>query len=455
MSLGSFFRRHLFVPLWALKDRSPRFNYMRELEKSQYYHLNELKKRQFSKLKDLVQHAYENTIFYKKKFSEFGIQPKNIKEENDFNKIPILSKKDIQDYSNQLISNNLRKESLIPFKTGGSTGKSVTVFYNFEAMEKGVGSSLRSFKWTGWKIGDPIGRIWGNPKESITLKEKLRDILLEPQIFLDTMDLNDQSVIDFVSKWKRISPTLLHGHSHSVYMFAQFCRKLDIKDIRPKGIISTSMMLMPPERKVIENVFECKVTDLYGCEEVGLIGCECEVHHGMHLNIENNYIEFINSKGESAAPGEEGAIVVTNLNNKAMPIIRYKIEDVGVPSDRTCKCGRNLPLIERVTGRVADFLVRKDGSLVAGVSLVERTLTAVPGIEQMQIVQENMDNILLNIVKNKSFNEKTLIYLKKEFEGVFGGDIKLHFNFMEAISPEKNGKYRFSISKVRNLYVSN
>jgi phenylacetate-CoA ligase len=95
-------------------------------------------------------------------------------------------------------------------------------------------------------------------------------------------------------------------------------------ELRLKGIISTSMMLLPHERKVIEKVFQCKVTDRYGCEEVSLIGCECEMHEGMHMNIEHLVIEFVKDDGSYAVPGEPGNIVVTDLMNYAMPFIRYK-----------------------------------------------------------------------------------------------------------------------------------
>jgi phenylacetate-CoA ligase len=213
-------------------------------------------------------------------------------------------------------------------------------------------------------------------------------------------------------------------------------------------------MLIPSERKVIEEAFLCKVTDLYGCEEVGLIASECEMHNGMHINMENNYVEFVDYQGNHVLPGQEGAIVVTSLLNRAMPIIRYKIEDIGILSERICSCGRHLPLLEKVRGRVADFLVRKDSSLVAGVSLVERTLTAIPGIDQMQIIQEDMDNITLTLVKNERFTEETQRELEKEFRGVFGTEMAIHFHYVPSIPPEHNGKYRFSISKVKSIYCN-
>ena len=453
MSIASFLRRHFIIPIWVLKDRSPRFSYLKELEKSQYHDLQYLKKKQFNRLKSILEHSYNHTAYYKRKFWEYGVQPKDIQDENDLRKIPILTKATIQDHSEELITNYYKKGSLLPFKTGGSTGKALTVFKDFLTMELEVGSAWRSFKWAGWKIGEPWGRIWGNPPEKRTVKENLRDKFLHPQIYLDTMNLTDKTMLEFVHQWRRTKPTILHGHSHSIYIFAQFCKNQRIEDIEPKGVISTSMMLMPSERKVIESVFKCKVTDLYGCEEVGLIACECERHQGMHLNMENVYVEFINREGNVAIPGEDGAIIVTSLINKAMPLIRYRIEDVGIASKQACPCSKNLPLIEGISGRVADFLVRKDGSLVAGVSLVERTLTAFPGINQMQIIQEDLEHLLINVVKGHSYKNETTNEVIREFKNSVGQDININICFVNEINPIASGKYMFSISKVKNPFI--
>lgn len=131
-----------------------------------------------------------------------------------------------------------------------------------------------------------------------------------------------------------------------------------------------------------------------------------------------------------------------------MPLIRYRIEDVGIPTDRKCPCGRGLPLMEKVAGRVADFLIRKDGSLVAGVSMVERTLTAIKGIEQMQIVQEALNDIVLNVVKGNDYKVESEKQLIKEFEDVFGKNVNIVLKYIGKIPQEHSGKYRFSICKI-------
>jgi phenylacetate-CoA ligase len=281
-----------------------------------------------------------------------------------------------------------------------------------------------------------------------SLKHRVRALLHDRFLYLDTINLNEHTIEDFIASWRREQPEVLFGHSHSLYIFARYVLDQRIKDLRPKGIISTSMMLLATERATIEQAFGCAVTDRYGCEEVGLIASECEQHAGMHLNIEHQYIEFLRPDGTSAASGEEGAVVVTDLLNRGMPFIRYRVEDVGVPSERQCPCGRGLPLMERITGRVADYLKRRDGSLVAGVSLIERTLTAIPGIEQMQIVQPTREDIILNVVRAADYNIESERALLEELRGVFGPGINFRAEYLERIPQERSGKYRFSICRV-------
>ncbi|MGH7146274.1 MAG: phenylacetate--CoA ligase family protein [Nitrospiraceae bacterium] len=335
-------------------------------------------------------------------------------------------------------------------KTGGSTGKALEIFCDRRCEELRHAAEIRSNRWANWDVGDKVAALWGNPPLPRTLKQKIRNALHDRLIYLDTVNLSERSMTDFVQDWRRYRPAVLFGHSRSLYMFARFLQEKSIDDIRPKGIVSTSMMLLQPERELIEKAFLCKVTDRYGSEEVGLIACECETHSGMHLNIEHLYVEFIKDDGTRARPGEEGCIVVTDLMNKGMPLIRYKIEDVAVPSDKQCPCGRGLPVMERVTGRTADFLVKPDGTLVAGVSLIERTLTAIPGIEQMQVVQDRLGELVVNIVPMPQFDQRGADRLVAEFEKVFGSETDIRLRYVQNVRQEPSGKYRFAICNVQH-----
>lgn len=147
-------------------------------------------------------------------------------------------------------------------------------------------------------------------------------------------------------------------------------------------------------------------------------------------------------------PREEGRIVVTEFVNLGMPMLRYEVGDLGVMSDRACPCGRPSPLLKTVTGRTADFLIATDGSRVAGISLIENTLTRYPGIVQLQIVQEAIERVDLNIVRGPEWNESVAEALRRTLRQALGESVAIALNFQDAIGPGPGGKYRFSICRI-------
>ena len=442
--IKSLVRRKIFEPFFVHKNRSIKLKYWRELERTQYLPEEVLMQKQWERVNEILRFAYNKNSFYKDRFDKVGIKPEDIKTKDDFMKLPVLTKEEIRQNTQAMISKGFDTKSLLKFKTGGSTGKSLELYITEECSEMRNACARRHDRWAGWEVGEPIGAIWGNPVLPKDLKSKLRDRLLQPFIFLDTMQVSDKAVIAFAKQWRKTKPTLLFGHAHSIFILAEYIKKLDISDSRPRGIISSSMMLLPHERAVIEAVFGIKVTDRYGCEEVSLIASQCEMHEGMHINIEHLYVEFLKEDGTYTKSGEQGKIIVTDLMNRAMPFIRYQVEDIGVPVNRKCSCGRGLPLTEKIVGRVADFLIKSDGAKVAGISLIENTLTKIPGIKQMQIVQKEIDEIILNIVPDSNFTTENESKLINYFKELFGSDIILRLRKIPEIKPETNGKYRFS-----------
>ena len=446
--ISAILRRNIFEPLYALKSGSPKLHYWRKLERTQYYSRKQLEEIQRERLQRLWEFLWNKNEFYHKRFLEAGLAENSLKTPEDITKLPILTKAEIRANTESMISQGFSRDRLLHFKTGGSTGKALDIFITEECSELRNACARRHDRWSGWKPGEPKAAVWGNPKLPTTLKEKILDKIIQPVIYLDTMAVTDESVLGFAESWKKVKPTLLFGHAHSIFLLANFVEKLGIDIIRPRGIISTSMMLLPHERKTIERVFDVKVTDRYGCEEVSLIASECEKHEGMHLNIEHLVIEFIKDDGTAANPGETGRIIVTALMNYAMPFVRYEVEDMGVPSDKMCSCGRGLPLMEKVVGRTADFLVKRDGTRVAGISLIENTLTKYPGIDQMQIIQESLDGFIINLVPGPDYSSEIDQILVDYFKTIFGQDIEINILKVSTINPEKSGKYRFSICRV-------
>lgn len=441
-------RSHLFEPLHGQLTRSPKLRYWKELEKTQFLNERQLLDIQWGRVKDLLAFAWENNEFYQNRMKILDLSPESIRCLDDIRKLPILTKEEVRTHTKNMLSRGYDMRDLQKAKTGGSTGKALDLFFTEECSELRNACARRHDCWTGWRPGEPIAACWGNPKIPTSFKEILKANLLQPYIYLDTMHVDENSVRAFAASWLKIRPTLLYGHAHSIFLLSEFIRDLDIFLPAPKGILSTSMMLIPSERKQIEEVFGLKVTDRYGCEEVSLIGSECEMHDGMHLNIEHLLIEFIREDGSPAEDGEQGRIIVTDLMNRAKPFIRYQVEDFGIRSDRKCSCGRGLPLMEQVVGRSADFLIKSDGSKVAGVSLIENTLTKIPGIAQMQIVQESLEEVVIKFVPEGEHKQETTDALMIYFQSLFGDSVVIRNEIVEMIEPEASGKYRFSICRV-------
>lgn len=436
---------YVTYPMWDLWDGTGRLRELRSLRGSQNWSTQSLRQLQLDRLRSIVSYAYSHCRFYREHWPD---APHLERLEDLSSQIPVLTKADVAEYTNDLISSEFAIDELIGAKTGGSTGVALRVYFDERCQKARNAAAMRSDGWAGWRPGSMIAGLWGTPPVPRTLKEKIRNVLHDRLIYLDTMRLDEQSMTDFAALMRQLKPQMLFGHAHSLFVFAQFLQQQQIAVPPVDGIISTSMMLLENEREVIQAVFGAPVTNRYGCEEVGLIASECEMHRGMHLNAEHVFVEFLREDGSHAESGEEGRIVVTDLVNRGMPLIRYAVGDMGVPSSRNCECGRGLPMMERITGRTADFLKRRDGSRVAGISLVEKTLTAIAGIGQLQIIQEALDEFVLNVVPSRGYTEEAGRELESVLRKEFGADIRIRLNLVERLAQERNSKYRFSICKV-------
>jgi len=442
--------KHIIIPLWAAWERSPYLKHLKYLEESQYFNEEKIREIQWTKIKGLLDHAYNNCTYYKKRFDEEGIHPNDIKSFDDFLSVPILKKDDVHQYREELVAPNIEK--YVTFLTSGSTGKPLSGYRDRESQEFKRACGMRSNFWAGLDLGERIYWLYGDPeKEKKGLKKfkaKFRRKFLYRTEILDLLGLTEESMLQFAEKMQKKPPSLLWGHAHGLYLLANFLEKREIDSIKPGGIYSAGMVLHDFEREKIEKVFHCKIQDRYGSEELGLIATECKEQQGLHINTDGHYVEFLGKNGNPVAQGERGIITVTDLTNLAMPFIRYKIEDVGVLSGKKCTCRRTQPLIEKIEGRIADFLITPEGKLISGISLTDHFAGHIPGIAQIQIIQEKVDLLTLYIVKDGNFGEKTTEVISHLISDFFGERMCFRYEFMDHIPQLPSGKYQFTICKV-------
>ena len=415
-------------PAWDLLERSVRLRTLRRLQRVQWYPAERLAQIKSRALQDLVVHAAATSPFHARRFRDSGIDPSGVREISDLAGLPLLTKQDVRQHLDAMVSNRYDRGELVEAKTGGSTGVALKVVCDRAGIQKRAGAALLADTWSGWSLGQPTAAIWGNPPVPRTWRNKLRRYLKDRVIYLDTMKIDDEAIDRFVAQWRRLRPGLLYGHAHSLFIFAEAIAARGLR-LQPRGIVATSMMLLQSE-------------------EVSLIACECEQHRGMHFNPVHAYVEILREDSTPCAAGEDGNIVVTELVNHGMPMLRYAVGDRGIRSGRQCPCGREIPLLEALTGRTADFLLAADNSRVAGISLIENTLTALPGIRQMQLVQERRLELTVNIVRGADYGPATQEQLAATLRGALGETFAIAIEFVDKIPQERSGKYRFAICTV-------
>jgi phenylacetate-CoA ligase len=439
--------RHLIAPLWAWHEKSPYLRVSRGLQQAETLSASERQAGQWQKLVSLLDHAWNQSPYYRETLSSVGFKPGDLKDWSDLQRLPILTKLAITENAAGMISLDSRREKLVPRKTSGSTGVSLNFYVDDDEFQFKRGVENYRDQWTGWKMGEWRAFTWGNPSYLHSFRGRIRNYLLDRCFSLDTLRMDDQMMAAFAAEIFRRKPTMLFGHAHSLYLFACYWRDRNLPLFHFKGILSTAMVLHPHERELCQSVFQSPVFDRYGCEEVSLIASECETHEGLHVNTDSLVVEVL--KGNSpAAVNESGRVIITDLINKAMPFIRYEVGDTAMRSDRLCSCGRTYPLLTGVTGRIADYLQTPEGQWVSGISLTENFATLVPGIHQIQIIQEKSDFLRLRIVRGRSFDEESGRQIADLVQQRFGERMKFLVEFVDFIQPEPSGKYRFTIYRV-------
>ncbi len=422
--------------------------HLKYLLRTQWLSPEELREFQWNKLINLLKHAYDKSLFYRKQFEIYGVKPEDIKDPNDMRKLPILTKNDLRDNYNELVVTEGNYKYSIA-KSSGSTGQFVKFYKDRNSSGNGRAAMYRGHSWYGLNIGDREARLWGIP---LNCKEKIiariGDYLLN-RFREKNFQLTEEVMYSFYSKMKRFRPDYLMGFSSLVYEFAQFLRseQIDASIFALKMVKVTSDNIFDYQRKIIKEVFQCPVVMEYGAAEVGLIAFECP-NNGLHITSEGIFIEE-----DKAQIPESNEFIITDLNNLYSPIIRYKIGDYGNLSAKTCRCGRGLPLLDRIIGRTNDVVYKTDGTSVHSsvFSFILKDIGGSDGgIKQFKIYQKAKGYLKIDIVKDKNFNMHTLNHLRNSIFKELGRDIKLDIQYINNIEREKSGKLRYFVSEIRD-----
>jgi phenylacetate-CoA ligase len=439
-------------PLDCLRSgRSDVLRFGREFERSQYLSSEELEELAWERLIEILKRATAHIPYYRDSFQKARVRPEELVQPADLLKCPILEKKQLQQHLEELVDPNWPKEDLLLDQTGGSTGTPVRYYRSHRRHNSREAATWRHNRWTGWNRGDRFACLWGALRDqpSTHWKTRLRNLLMTRGIVFNTAGFQEEEMLEFHDKMKSFRPKIILAYANSITLMASLLKRKGGIVYQPNAIVCSAEMLSEENRALIESTFGCPVYNRYGCREFSIVASECEQRNGLHLMQEGLYVEILGKNGH-ALPGEVGELLVTDLLNEPMPLIRYRIGDRASWKEGTCRCGRGLKRLEAIAGRSTDYLVGVDGRLCSGAVLTVAMVARRPSLGQVQILQDEPDRVVYRVAsgKNNPPSHEDLRFLEKETERYLGEGMKIDYEFVDQIPHEPSGKFLFSKSTV-------
>lgn len=353
-------------------------------------------------------YAYEKSQFYHERFRVAGAKPEDVKTLQDLNRIPILRKKEFGNNVEKVVSVEHVLKDLKVMRTSGSTGRPLHVYITQEEDEFRKAKHLRANLAYGQKPRDR----W------VTITSPLH--FSEPsglQRFLGIYSTHPVSVFDDLStqfmKIEKLKPDIIDGYSNSLVLLAREAEKRvggsAGSRLRPRHLVGGAELIDPGSRRFVEETFEAPFYDQYACVELERMAWQCEEKQEYHIDADSIIMQFVDENGEEVASGERGEVVVTSLFNFATPIIRYALDDLGVPSENTrCECGRTLPLMKVLEGRKTSLLTFPHERVIAPLAfmLAMWAFKHYDSIDLFRIVQKRKDLLVVKLKMKPSKIEK-------------------------------------------------
>jgi phenylacetate-CoA ligase len=425
---------------------------LREMQKEQWMGVAQLQQLQNRRLRALLKHAFTTVKYYRELMQGLSLQSDTFHSEADLEKLPLLDKKIIRGNLDDLKSSKAKNMQL--FSTGGSTGAPLSFYIGPTRISSDVAARCRAEGWWGSGIGDREYVLWGSPLE-LTKQDRfreMRDRVLRTRL-MSAFEVNPATMDRYLDEMKRTGCRRIFGYPSAIALLCEHARRQgrDLSKLGVRTVFVTAEFLWDHWRQVIAQTFGCPVANGYGGRDSGFLAHECP-HGGMHVTADRLIVEIVGDNGQRVSPGELGEIVVTHFDTPEMPFIRYRTGDMGALSSELCRCGRTLPLLERIEGRKSDFIVAPDGRLIHGLSLIW-VLRKIAGIEQFRITQKAVDEFHLELVTDSDFARSSEALIRSEFEQRLRAAVKVRIQYSSTMPASKNGKFRYVISEVAEQHT--
>lgn len=412
----------------------------RFLERSQWWSADRLRAFQWIELKKLLTHAFASVPYLQQKYRAAGVRLDDVRTWDDFRRLPTLTRAEVNAHRRELRSTRYAGR-LLPHATGGSTGTPTRFFRTYESYDWRTAAKDRAYSWAGWRLGERALYLWGAPVGSVSRPQAWKTRAHEAvqrQLVINTFSQSDALWDDVYARAVKFRPKLVVGYVSSLDAFAAYLRRAERTIPGLACAIAAAEPLFEDTRRRIERDLGVPISNTYGSREFMSIAAECDCQQGLHVQAENLVVEARDRNGE---PTE---ILVTDLHNYGMLFIRYETGDLGTLAEGACGCGRGLPRLNAIDGRVLDALRTVDGRTVPG-EFFPHLLKEIPELAQYRVEQTRLDRLVISAVLTSPLSDRSSALLRREIGKVFGSGTVYELQPVADIPALRSGKRRVTV----------
>jgi phenylacetate-CoA ligase len=427
--------------------------YQKRLQESQWWPPERLLDHQVRQLGALAAHAYRTVPIHRRRLDAAAIDPARPLTLADWRRLPVLTRKDLQQSEAALLSRAVPREhgELVTTKSSGSTGTPVTVRGTvFDALVfKAI--TLRHFLWhphdfTGKLVS--IRRSEGADYPGGLAQERWGDTATFPFATGPAATLSIGASISEQAEWlARQDPDYLLTYPSNLLFLAEHCQSHGIGLPHLEHVTTIGEVLNPEAREACRSAWDAPVIDIYSAQEVGAIAYQCPDHEHYHAQAESILVEIIDATGAPCAPGQVGRVVVTPLYNYAMPLLRYELGDYAEASG-PCSCGRGLPVLKRILGRERNSLLVTPTGKRYWPAFGSRKFAEIAPVVQHQFAQKRRDWIEGRLVTRRPLTVAEEDALRAHVLSRLPWPFRLTFSFCDDIPRNSGGKFENFVSEV-------
>jgi phenylacetate-CoA ligase len=427
------------------------------LRRSEHWTRTQFEQYQGEKLARLLHHCAEQVPYYGPVFSRLGLEADKVSPHNavEFLKqLPILDKETLRETPDQFIARNAGRLRPRPESTSGSTGTPLTALWDRGSNVMELCCMQRHWRWAHFGIGQPFlevnsSELTGTENHAVIdgnfryLRNWKINALEVSSDFID--EGNIQRYYELLLRYK---PRMVRGQPQAIQHLIDLLQSRDLTDWRPRAVTTKGEMLHDFQRRQIEEAWQVPVLVGFGLVEHNVFIAQCPAG-SYHISPEYGICEIVDDDGNPTAQGEEGRIVATGLHNYAQPLLRYDTGDFAVAgSYDSCPCGRTLPTVERLMGRIEDYLYGRDGRRYSGMRFAFR---GGRGFKKARLVQEDLGRVTVELEVTGDFDQAARAELLNALEARFGDKLVFDIKIVDEIVQETPGKFKFVVSKLRDL----